>query len=137
MKFILSVRFATLGLITLLVLIILFHALALTGIIPYNMLWGGRLKSVNEMYTFEIISVLINLIMLLIVLIYAGYIKIKVNALLLKTTLWIMAGLFLLNTLGNLTSLNQTEKLIFTPLTLLLFLLSMRLAWNNAGKTNK
>jgi hypothetical protein len=75
--------------------------------------------------------------MLLIVLVYAGYIKIKVNALLLKTALWIMAGLFLLNTLGNLTSLNQTEKFIFTPLTLLLFLLSMRLAWNNAGKTNK
>ena len=46
---------------------------------------------------------------------------------LLKAGFGLMALLFALNTAGNLLAVNPLEKIIFTPLTLLLALLSFRL----------
>jgi len=37
-----------------------FHLLILLKIIPYEITWGGKLKNDNEMYVFEIISIIIN-----------------------------------------------------------------------------
>ena len=45
-----------------------------------------------------------------------------------RVILWIMAVIFLFNTLGNILSVNQFEKLFFTPLTFVLSILSYRLA---------
>jgi hypothetical protein len=45
-----------------------------------------------------------------------------------KVGVWIVFFYFLLNTVGNLTSGITTEKLIFTPITILLTLLAFRVA---------
>jgi len=47
---------------------------------------------------------------------------------LLTVAIWAVVGLFTLNTLGNIFANTLFEKLAFTPVTLLLALLSLRLA---------
>ncbi len=75
--------------------------------------------------------------MLQIVLIRAGYFKLKINPVIIKIALWIMAFLFLLNTIGNLFSENDFEKIAFTPLTLILAILCIRLATTNNSYISK
>ena len=63
--------------------------------------------------------------------IYAGFLKLKLHQSILKITFWGMFVLFLFNTIGNLLALNNLETIIFTPLTALLSLFSLRLALAN------
>ncbi|GAA4300470.1 hypothetical protein [Nibribacter koreensis] len=116
------------GLLAILLLTILFHGLVLVGIIPYEIVWGGRLKSQEQMLTFETVSILINVCMVTMVAMYLGSIRRWVPMAFLKGMLWAMALLFLVNTVGNLFSVNSFEQMVFTPLTLLLCLFSLRLA---------
>ncbi|GAB2791563.1 hypothetical protein GCM10027275_40510 [Rhabdobacter roseus] len=113
--------FATRGLILIFSLTIVFHLLVLTGIIPYDIVWGGRIQTQADMYRFESLSLVVNAFFLLIVLINARLLPIQLPARLVGFVLWFMAFLFLLNTVGNLLSTNDTEKLIFTPLTAIIF----------------
>ena len=48
---------------------IVFHLLVLIKIIPYKMVWGGRLKSDIDMYKFEAVSLTVNLLFLFILLV--------------------------------------------------------------------
>ena len=80
------------------------------------------------MLSFETVSILINLLMLVIVCIHTGLLKVYVNRTVLRIVLWCMAGLFAINTVGNLFSNNDFEKMMFTPLTLILSVLFIRLA---------
>lgn len=124
MKKIISFRLAINGCLVIFALITLYHALILTSIIPYSMTWGGRLETVEEMYRFETVSILLNLLFLVII-----WLKLKnPGNKVLTILLWLMAGLFALNTLGNLFSLNNLEAYIFTPVTLILSFLFIRLA---------
>jgi len=123
-----SVRLATNGLLTILSLVVVFHVLVLTGVIPFQMVWGGRLTNTSEMVVFEAISIFLNVLMLFAVALHAGLLKLIVNRRITTVVLWLMVVLFFLNTVGNMFSTNQTEKIIFTPLTFMLGLLSLRLA---------
>ena len=123
---ILSKRAAAIALLIILSLTIIFHLLIITGVLPSTIIWGGKLQNASEMRLAELVSIAINTLFLTIV-------SIKVRnpdsrLLIVQVVLWIMAGLFLLNTLGNLFSLNTFERWFFTPLTLLLSVLSLRLA---------
>jgi hypothetical protein len=40
--------------------VIVFHILIIIKIIPYEIVWSGRLKSTNEMYVFECVSLLLG-----------------------------------------------------------------------------
>jgi len=59
-------------------------------------------------------------------LIFPGYVKIG------RVVMWIMFVLFTANTIGNLFSLNELESIIFTPITLVLALQTLRLALHRA-----
>jgi len=98
------------------------------------MVWGGRLKNASQMLSFETVSIVINLIMLAGVGVYAGILQLKINQIVIKAGFGIMFVLFLLNTIGNLSSENEWEKMVFTPLTLLLSLFSLRLALSKEQK---
>jgi hypothetical protein len=100
----------------------------MTGIIPFEIVWGGRLKDKSQMLTFETISVVVNLVMLTVVAIKAGILKTGINPVIIRIFLWIMFVIFFLNTIGNIFSNNELEKIIFTPLTLILSIFSLRLA---------
>lgn len=131
MKRIDTKRIATNGLLFILSLVILFHGLVLIGVVPFQIVWGGRLKDASQMLVFETVSIGINVLMLTVVGVHAGFIKVKLNPMIIRGALWIMGVIFLLNTLGNLFAVDPLERLIFTPLTLLLSLGSFRLAMGN------
>lgn len=115
-----------------LISIIVFHIVAIVGIVPYEMLWGGRLKSESEMYFFESVSLLINLVMLAAVIVKRAWPTKKIKWV--NAVLWIMFVLFLLNTIGNIFSSNQMEKIIFTPITLILSVLCLILVLKKQDK---
>lgn len=125
---VIPVKLAIILIVAIAVIILSFHLLVLTGFVPYNIVWGGRLTDQKEMFIFESISIAVNLFFLCIVLLRAGIIKLSVSQRLIKFLLWVFAILFLLNTIGNLFADKNFEVMVFTPVTALLSLLCARLA---------
>lgn len=119
--------FAINSMLTLLSFVMLFHVFVLVQLIPFQIVWGSRLESVEQMRIFETISLLVNAFFILVISTKAGYSRLKVPAKLIYVLLWCMVILFLLNTLGNLFSNNLTEKVIFTPLTFISALFCFRI----------
>ena len=122
---------AQFGLLILLSLFLLLHFIILLKIIPYKLIWGGRLKSNNEMYRFEIFSILINSLFIIVILTQAEVLIIMIPNKIVTYALWLMTGLFLLNTFGNAISKNKIERMLFTPVTILLTIFSLVLALSN------
>jgi hypothetical protein len=112
--------FLSISLIGVFGLTIIFHLFILFQIIPYSIVWGGRLKTESDMYGFETVSILLNLIFIAIVCVKAGYLKIGNSMHAINIALWAMGLIFLINTAGNIFSVNTMERLIFTPVTLIL-----------------
>jgi len=108
---------------------IIFHLLILTGLIPFAIVWGGRLTDESSMYAFESVSLLLNFYFLFVVMAKSQYLKIRIPSKIVTATLWIMAAIFGLNTVGNLLSNNSLERMIFTPITFLIFLFVVILLW--------
>lgn len=125
---IISFHTAAKGILIILSIILVFHALVLTGFIPFDIVWGGRLKSREDMLVFESVSVGLNLLIVLVIAGHAGYLPLLFNKNISRILIWLMTGLFLLNTIGNLMAVDPMEKFIFTPLTLVLTLLCYRVA---------
>lgn len=99
-------------------IITLFHLSILAKIIPYELTWGGRLENDQEMYVFEILSVLINLFFAFILLIKGGYVRSYISMKVVNAFLWVFLILFVLNTVGNVFAKTLIEK-SFAILTLL------------------
>ena len=111
-------------LIFLLSAIVVFHLLVLVKIVPYSMVWGGKFEDYNSLLPFEIASLLLNLSFIFLVRHRARRADSKAG----RIGMWFMFALFALNTLGNLFAETWVERLAATPLTLILALLSLRLA---------
>lgn len=92
-------------------LIILFHISILLKIIPYEFTWGGRLQNDTEMYVFEAISILINLLLVGVLLIKGAFIKRVISIKIVNSILWVFLVLFGLNTIGNIVAVTYFEKL--------------------------
>lgn len=135
MKHMFTERMVARCLIIIFSLVLIFHVCVIVGIVPFEIVWGGKMSDPKEMMYFEIGSIAINLTMLAIVLVYAGYLKIQIKPVVIKVALWLMSALFVLNTVGNIFSANETEKMIFTPITAVLALLCFRLAIGKEEKT--
>lgn len=108
--------------------VLIFQFLLLLGIIPYEYTWGGKLKSIEEMYVFVSISILLNLIFLLTILQTANLISWNIPKTAIKISLWFMVAIFALNTIGNLFAETNLEKFIATPITLLLSVLCYKIS---------
>ena len=121
----LSFRFAVNTTLIIVVLVLSYHLLIITGAIPYEATWGGRLKNEEQMIRFESFSILMNL---LLVSAKAAYFKVKIPRIVITALLWVFVALFSLNTLGNLMATNIWEKVIFTPMTALLAIFFWRMA---------
>lgn len=121
-------RFAIYGLLVILFLFLIFHILVMTEVIPFGIVMGGRLKDSDQMLRLESIALIINLAMLFIVFSRADFFKINIHPKIITIGFWIMFTVFFLNSIGNILSNNVFEKTVFTPLTILLCLFSLRLA---------
>lgn len=100
-------------------LVSVFHLLVLAGVVPYNAVWAGRIKTAQEMYVYEAVSLLLNIAMMAVVLQRAGYIKAWLPQKVLYIVLWVFCSLFTLNTVGNLFAPNIYERILGTAGTLL------------------
>jgi hypothetical protein len=107
---------------------IVFHFLILLGVIPYGFVWGGWIENTTQMYVFEVVSLIINLLAITIVAIKSGYTKLYVPEKIVKLLLWIFVILFALNTVGNLFAQSKLEMLIFTPFTFICTIFFYRMA---------
>ena len=103
-------------------------------IIPVDYLWGGQLKTKDELFIFELISILIQTICLLYVLLYKKYFSEKAVG---RIIAWILFIIFSFNTVGNILAKTLFEKIIFTPVTLCLSLLMLRIALTKKRPRNK
>ena len=112
-------------LLWLIAMVILFHLAILTKLIPYEVTWGGRLSDDSEMYMFEGVSIMINVILGFTLLIKGEYILSSIPLKVVNTILWIFFAVFSLNTLGNIFSETIFEK----SLSILTFTFSY-LIWN-------
>jgi hypothetical protein len=117
------------AMIVLVTAVMIFHLLVIAQVIPYTVVWAGRLGSVEEMYVFELLSIAVNTLLLGVLLLKAGFIKNIFPQRLLNGILWFFLVLFALNTLGNLTAATAFEKFVFTPLTLLSAILIGVVLW--------
>ncbi len=96
-----------------------FHVMILSGVIPYDVVWAGKLKSYDEMIRFETVSILINSVMLFVFVMKYRLLRNERNNKIIDFIIWIFAALFLLNTVGNLFSESTLELILGTALTLL------------------
>ena len=128
MKKIISEFAASKSLLAALSAIMLFHVLVIINVIPYEIIGGGRARNRGEIINLELISIIVNAIMIFVVLIRTGPVRLFISGRWLRILFCLMFAFFLLNTLGNLFSINQIEKFIFTPLTLFLSFCSLWLA---------
>ncbi len=104
---------ASIGMILIFILTIIFHFLVLMKVIDYTIVWGGGMKTIEEMYLMESISLFINIVFLIVILIKTELLKYRIPAKIISIAIWIMFFLFLLNTLGNLISKSTLETMIF------------------------
>ena len=125
------INFAQYGLIIVLSIFLILHICVLLKIVPYSIVWGGRLKTDLEMYRFETVSIFINIFFLFIILIQSHFLTIDFPKKTMTIILWVMTALFLFNTFGNAISKNKIEKKLFTPITIILTIFSLILALTN------
>jgi hypothetical protein len=99
------------------ILVLAFHFLILFQIIPFAIVWAGKLKTTEEMYFFETLSIGLNVILLLTVLQKSQLIKLIWSQKSTNIILWTFVVIFLLNTVGNLFSKSMLELVLGTSLT--------------------
>lgn len=128
-----TIKFSVNLTLGLLLAVILFHLLIITKIIPYENTWGGRLQSDSEMYLFETISIVINLIFGFVLLMKGGHVKPYLNQRLINIILWIFLILFALNTIGNILAKTNFER-SFAVLTLVFSILIWMILRNKEVK---
>lgn len=109
-------------------LALLFHIAVLYGAVPYTVVWGGRIKDESELYVFESVSTAVNLAFLFVVSVKVGILRVSASAKTINAALYVASFIFAANTVGNLFSLNDFERAVFTPITFLLSVFSFVLA---------
>lgn len=106
----------------------IYHILILTQIVDYKNAWGGQLQTLEQMYVFEAISLTLQILFVGIIYVKASTEKDKLAYKVSKFLTFVIAFLFLVNTLGNIFAVELFEKVVFTPLTLIASILAFRIA---------
>ncbi|MGV3599282.1 MAG: hypothetical protein ACO1PI_15575 [Bacteroidota bacterium] len=127
MKRLLSFKTAVTATVIILLLVTLFNLFVLLGVAPYTIVWGGRLESREQMVVFELVSILINLFCLIIVLVKArGFLpRLGKTA---DIVTWLLPVMYFFGILGNVASTSAIERALFVPVTVVLFVLTLRIA---------
>ena len=134
MKKLISQKQAINIMIALLTTVLVFHALVLTGVIPYTIVWAGKINTVAEMRKLEVGSILVNAFAIFILVLKADYVKHRVSVKILDAIIWLLAVLFSLNTIGNLFAESGFELYFFTPITFISAVLCLRIVISTVFK---
>ena len=131
-----SYKLASSHLIFWMILLLLFHFFVLIGVIPYDFIWGGRINSHSEMVQMEIISLVVILVFLLIMIVRINIYRIKRFKLPVRILSWIVTLYFGFNAITNFLSTSGLEQAIFLPLSILLFLLGLKVSLDKSDLTD-
>jgi len=123
----LSFRSAANLLLVILSLALFFQVAVLIGLVPTEMVWGGRLANEQERTVGALVSITVLLLMIAVVRVRRSN-KGGRLAMVARYGVWAIAVVFALNTVGNVFALDVREALIFTPVTLVCSLLACRVA---------
>jgi hypothetical protein len=134
MKKLLTHKKAATVALSFLAMLILYHLLILTSIISYENVWAGKLKTLQQMYQFEGISIVMTILISWFIAMRSEILKPLIPQRFISVLMWLLVVIFTLNTLGNLQATSQFEKFVFTPITILLTLLSILLALKNSRR---
>lgn len=107
-------------LLSVLGLLFVFHLLVIAGIVPYTIVWAGKIQNRQQMLRMEAVSVLVLSLAVVLVMLRIGYLQWIENPLVLQGGMWLLFAFFSLNTLGNMTAKSRLEKYGFGSLTLLI-----------------
>lgn len=116
----LRVQIARYGLGLVLTAALGFHVGVLLGFVPDAIVWGGRIADPQQRIHLETLSLSLNLIFWIVVVGEKNLLSRGLPARIIRIVYWSMAAVFFLNTLGNLAAISIWEKVIFTPITILL-----------------
>jgi len=109
-------------------IILIFHFLIFTELIPYDKVWAGKLNSVEEMKSFETFSILLNVFMVVVLFIKYKQLEREKRNKIVDVFIWIFAVFFALNTIGNLFAQSMVELILGTLSTLTLSILCVIIA---------
>lgn len=118
----------------LLLLVILFHSMVLFQVIPYSIVWAGKLNSFEEMLVFEIISIAVNMFLIGVLLVKSGYFRSIISPKIINGIIWLFVLIFALNTIGNLFSKSWIELILGTSLTLISTILCFIIVYSGGQK---
>jgi len=132
MKKIINYNQAVLASLFLMGVLVLFHLSILIGIFffdyaPIDFLWGGQMKTIEQLLKFEIISFLVSLVFFFLVLINSKRLNLPKLIGVAHAAMWVLFVMFLLNTIANLLAKTTFEK-VFAIVTGLLAFLMLRIA---------
>ena len=127
MEDIISIELAGYILLITLGLLIVFHISIVTGILPYDIVWAGKIQSKKELLLMESISLFISVMAMIIVGSKTKNLIIIEDQAIVNIGMWILLALFIFNTIGNLTAKNPFEKYGFGTLTILISFLVLRI----------
>ena len=123
-----SFRAASITSLAILGTVVVFHVLVASGVLPKTIVWGGRISDPAQVVRAEIVSIVILLVTAAIVALRWSSLAQGSPNIVATVGTWVLVVLFAVNTVGNLFARTLVERVVFTPLTLLLALLMLRLA---------
>ena len=128
MRKVLSKKAAGIILIYSLSFLMTFHLLVAVKVLPGDIVWGGTLDE-DSVVKYEAAAFLITGLLLFFAAAKSGYIT---NRIVRKTAdifIWIMVVYFAFMMFANLSAKTLTEKVLFIPLSALMFVSSLRIAF--------
>jgi len=103
------------------IVVMLLQVLLAAGLLPVSMAWGGRQPELTlGLRIGSIVAVVVLGFFLFVIRARAGLIASFPPTTAIKVLSWVITAFMGLNTLGNLTSVSSSERLVFTPITFLL-----------------
>jgi len=128
-KRLIPLRLAARTMLAALAALAVFHLLLMTGAVPATVAWGGRADASQEAFVMiELAALAVLAVFALVTAGRAGWLPARGRTGTFRAGAGFMTVYFALNTLGNLAAVSQLEKAVFTPLTVVLTVLSLRLA---------
>jgi hypothetical protein len=110
-------------------LLAVFHALVLLQVLPASIVWGGAIENSPEsLFSLEMISLVVTLLLAVMVAAKAGYIETTRFKGAINIGIWIVFAILILSMLANFASGVSFENLIFAPIAVVLAFCAYRLA---------
>jgi hypothetical protein len=119
-------------------LVIVLQLLLASGLLPASIAWGGRqAEATAGLQIANLVAVVVLGGFIYIIRYRAGLVGSSPMPKAIRIGAWVVAGFMVLNTLGNLASVNTVEKFLFAPLTFVLAIASFIIAASKVNQTNQ